>query len=351
MTTLDPPQDPATASEQERQKNEQERQKNEQERQKNETARQTNEQLPQALPAAATITAVGGLATAALALIGADDVASLTRGAPVLTFAGAAALVVAVVVSASAAVLKTNPTKRNTIIVAYIILAVGLGCYLLAGVQVNGDPPAPTITMSSDAVTDATKVSVSASRLAFDERLYVLGRFWKGSALSRAVIGPEKDGSAKTEFVVGPQSGAARRLQVYARVIKNGETLDLATCTTKDLDRTCATAGSTLHEGLPAVSAWLDGMRLHVRVVGRARTPGLVGVRITRQGRELVAARPRIDQRTYRTTIRLERKHPDRNKRDLVCVAASYDVGTPGCNGATRNDSFIRVYPRFHARR
>ena len=314
-------------------------------------SRSATTELPRALPAAATITAVGGLATAALALIGADDVASLTRGAPLWTFAGATALVVAVVVTAAAAVFDDPKPKRRTIIAAYVVLVVGLVCYLFAGVRVNGDPPAPAITMSTDSVSDATKVNVSATRLAFDERLFVLARFFRGDELDRGVIGPQKDGSVKTAFVVGPQSGAARRLQVYARVVKNGEGLDPDKCTSRDLDRTCATAGATLREGLPAVSAWLDGMTMHVRVTGRARTPGLVGVSITRRGHELMATRPRIDQRPYRTTIRLARRHPRGDAVDVVCVAASYDEGTPACNGATRNNSFVRVYPRFHVRR
>jgi hypothetical protein len=310
-----------------------------------------DDDLPRALPAAAAITAVGGLATAALALIGADDVASLTRGAPLATFAGATLLVAAVLVSAGAALITGALAKRIVLGVAYLLLLLGLTGYLFAGVKVNEDPPAPSISMTNDAATDATKVDVSATRLAFDERLYVAARYASDPAtyFNRAVIGPDKGGLASSTFSVGPQSGAEHRLQVVARIFKRDEQPKDETCTEAAADRTCAEAGATLREGLPAVSARLDGMTLHVTVTGRARTPGLAGVRITRRAQELRAARPRIDQRPYRTTIRLARHHG--TGTDVVCVAASFDEGTPPCNGSSRNSSFVRLYPRFHVRR
>ncbi|HEU4656421.1 MAG TPA: hypothetical protein VFR97_02805 [Capillimicrobium sp.] len=261
---------------------------------------------------------------AVIGIVGADDIPSITRGAPGLVRAGSTLLVVAVVMTSVAALFAG--ARLWLMLGAYVALMAGLGSYALAAVHVTGDPTAPIITMTTDE-SEQTTVDVAVRGLAFNERLHVRATFAdrpEGS-FERVLVGPEEDGTAAYRIVV-PAQDRARRLQVTAHVLRAESVPRAVECNDGDAERTCAEAALRIPRGIPDVRARRVPGGVRVRVQDRGRVPGVVALGVRSAGRLLYAAHSRIDDRRFRVRVPL-----GRHRGRTVCVAAVYGRAVPRC--------------------
>jgi hypothetical protein len=301
--------------------------------------------LREALPATAAIAGLVGLVIATLAIVGASDIPSLTRGAPVPTVFGAGLLLGGVILTGIAALFAA--ARRWLLTAAYAVTLVGLVLYVVAAIHVTSDPPAPRIAMTSDLTKETTTVAVDVNGLAFNERLQIGASFADDpdERFERVVIGAGNDGKAHYEFVVEPQS-RRRRLRVTAQVLRaEGVPRDIE-CNSAEADRTCAEAARVIGKGIPEVRARLRGRRLGLVVQDRARIPGLVAIRVVQGGRELYATRTRVDRNRLRRSVPVPRR-----QSGVICVAAAYGEGLPRCDSSALGGTIVRLHAGRRAAR
>jgi hypothetical protein len=265
-----------------------------------------------------SLVASGAIATA-VKLTGGVGPGTILREHPLVVLSAAVLVLFSGLLVALSKGARLQRNRRRWFVLSEVVLFCALVLYATGSVVSS---PGPSVAIHV-AVLKAGKarVTITASGLSGGKQMRVRADWVEDSHSEVADHGA--DGHARVTFDVGPLA-KPERLKVIAFVTGTGHTTRRYTCGS-DSTQSCADTVLTIRTGqVPDLrTQFVDG-QLTIQISKQPNAPGPVFLFVTGQDHEIMKNHVRVDQKPYKTTLKVTG-----TKGGRVCVLATFEVQGP----------------------